>query len=115
MLQRGLARKVTIHLNEDTSSDRGLIYEQVFQFLYDQGIAGATLIRPQEGFGVHHHRHAQEGHGAAKRHLPVRIEFIDSPGTIDQILPALCDLVLDGLVEVQGTTIVKAATQEASF
>lgn len=115
MLSRGIARKVTIHLNEDSSSDRTFTYEQVFQFLYDQGVAGATLSRLQEGFGGHHQIHVQEGSGASRRHLPVRIEFIDSPARVEALLPALCDLVQDGLIEMQDTTVVKAAQQEASF
>ena len=110
MLQRGKAQKVTVYVNEDSSSKDKFTYEQVMQFLYEQEIAGATLIRPEEGFGNHHQRQA-----VTKRHLPVRIEFIDSPEIIEAILPALCELVSDGLVEVQDTTIVKAAKQEGAL
>lgn len=112
MLARGPAKKVTIHLNEDTSSGSTFIYEQVFSFLMSQGISGATLIQPQQGFGAHHQRHSREGHGAEKRHLPVQIQFIESPKTIDAILPQLCDLVKDGLIEAHETTILKLVTQE---
>lgn len=106
MLERGKAQKVTVYLNEDSSSKENFTYEQVLQFLYEQEVAGATLIRPEQGFGNHHQRN-----GVTRRHLPVRIEFIDSPKVIEAILPALCELVSDGLVEVQETTIVKAAKQ----
>lgn len=115
MLSRGRAQKVTVHLNEDTNSDRDFTYEEVFKFLYAKGVAGATLIRPQEGFGSHHRLHDQEGHGSVKRHLPVRIEFIDRPEMVESILPELCELVRDGLIEMQETTVVKSAKQEASF
>ena len=98
MLHRGLARKVTVHLNDDTASNRTFTYEQVFAFLFEKGIAGATLTRPDEGFGTHHLRHDRAGHGANKRHLPVRIEFIEEPDLVEQILPDLCALVQDGLV-----------------
>jgi PII-like signaling protein len=115
MLERGLARKVTIYLNEDVSSDRTFTYEQVFQFLFDQGVAGATLIRPQEGFGGHHHRHDQDGQGVVRRHLPVQIGFIESPEKVETLLPELCAMVRDGLIEMHDTAVVKAAKQEASF
>jgi uncharacterized protein len=115
MLPRGLARKVTIHLNEDSSSDRTFTYEQVFQFLYDQGVAGATLSRLQEGFGGHRQIHGQDRSGTSRDHLPVRIEFIESPERVETLLPALCEMVRDGLIEMQDTMIVKAAKQEASF
>jgi uncharacterized protein len=110
MLTRGKAQKVTVYLNEDTSSTESFVYEQVMTFLYEQEVAGATLIRPEEGFGNHHQRH-QTTH----RSLPVRIEFIDSPEVVEALLPALCEIVSDGLVEMQETVVVKAAKREASL
>lgn len=112
MLTRGPAKKVTIHLNEDTSSGEGFIYERVFSFLLSKGISGATLTRPEQGFGAHHQRHSREGHGAESRHLPVRIEFIECVETVEALLPPLCELVRDGLIDAHDTTIVKVATQE---
>lgn len=109
MLKPGLASKVTIHLNDDTSSSTSFIYEQVFQFLYDNGVAGATLTRPQAGFGSHHHSHSREAYGASGSHLPVQIQFVDSPEVVNGLLPALCELVKDGLVEMQETRVIKAA------
>lgn len=108
MLTRGKAQKVTVYLNEDASSTEGFVYEQVMQFLYEQEVAGATLIRPQEGFGNHHQLHE-----ATHRSLPVRIEFIDSPAVVEALLPALCEIVSDGLVELHETMVVKAAKREA--
>ena len=112
MLTQGLAKKVTIHLNEDTSSGEGFTYERVFAFLMEHGISGATLTRPERGFGAHHHLHSRTGHGAEGRHLPVRIEFIEGSEALDRILPALCDIVKDGLIEAQDTTVIKVATQK---
>lgn len=112
MLTCGPAKKVTIHVNEDTSSGEGFTYERVFSFLLSRGISGATLTRPEQGFGTHHQRHSREGHGAENRHLPVRIEFIESAETVATILPPLCELVKDGLIDTHDTMIVKAATQE---
>lgn len=108
MLTRGKAQKVTVYLNEDTSSTESFVYEQVMKFLYEQEVAGATLIRPEEGFGNHHQRH-----GTTRRSLPVRIEFIDSPEVVEALLPALCEIVSDGLVEMHEIVVVKAAKREA--
>jgi uncharacterized protein len=112
MLTRGPAKKVTIYMNEDTCSGTSFTYEQVFSFLLSQGVSGATLIRPQQGFGAHHQRHSKEGHGAETRHLPVRIEFIESPEILEAILPTLCELVKDGLIDAHDTTVLKLATEE---
>ena len=53
MLSLGPAKKVTIYLNEDTSSTRDFLYREIFEFLLQQGVAGASLIRPDAGFGTH--------------------------------------------------------------
>ena len=112
MLTCGPAKKVTIHLNEDTSSGEGFTYERVFAFLMEHGVSGATLTRPEQGFGAHHHVHSRTGHGAESRHLPVRIEFIEGPERVQSILPALCEMVRDGLIEAHDTMVIKVATQE---
>ncbi|HMF75400.1 MAG TPA: DUF190 domain-containing protein [Bryobacteraceae bacterium] len=110
MLTRRKAQKVTVYLNEDTSSKKGFSYEQVLRFLYEKEIAGATLLRLDEGFGSHHQLHT-----VTRRHLPVRVEFIDTAEVVEALLPALLELVPDGLIEMHETTIVKAAKQEAVF
>jgi PII-like signaling protein len=42
-------------------------------------------------------------------HLPIRIEFVDTPEKVEEVLPTLYDMVSDGLIEVQDTTVVKHA------
>lgn len=111
MLAPGPARKVTIHLNEDTSARHDFLYKELFEFLYAHGIAGATVIRPDAGFGSHHQLHSTGAGSVAGEHLPIRIEFLESQEIVAAILPALCELVTDGLIETQETTIVKSARQ----
>jgi hypothetical protein len=41
----------------------------------------------------------------------VRIEFLERAEVVDRLLPGLCEMVTDGLVEMHATTIVKYATQ----
>ncbi len=112
MLTPGLAKKVTIHLNEDTSAGHDFLYNEIFSYLREHGVAGATMIRPQSGFGSHHRVHSIEGTTGEREHLPVRIEFIESMETAEALLPALCELITDGLIEAQDTTILKAAVRE---
>ena len=112
MLASGLAKKVTIHLNEDTSSRHDFLYNEIFAFLREHGVAGATLIRPAAGFGSHHRTHSTEGSEAEREHLPVRIEFIESKKNADALLPSLCELITDGLIEAHDTTVIKAAARE---
>jgi PII-like signaling protein len=46
-------------------------------------------------------------------HLPIRIEFVDTAEKVDEVLPALYEMVSDGLIEVQDTTVVKLARKSA--
>ena len=112
MLAAGLARKVTIHLNEDAAADHDFLYAEIFGFLRSQGVAGATLIRPAAGFGSHHRVHSAEGDNADREHLPVRIEFVETPAVADKLLPLLCDMITDGLIEAHDTTVLKSARRE---
>jgi PII-like signaling protein len=111
MLTPGLAKKVTIHVNEDTSASHDFLYNEIFSFLRERGVAGATMIRPQSGFGSHHRVHSTEGNHAEREHLPIRIEFIESKEAADALLPTLCELITDGLIEVQDTTILKTVAR----
>ena len=113
MLKPGPAKKVVIHMNADTASQNDYLYNDVFSFLLDRGVAGATLIRPQAGFGIHHRAHSTEALGAQGQHLPIRIEFIESSETVAGLLPTLFELVRDGLIEAQETTVLKMGVEEA--
>jgi uncharacterized protein len=112
MLAPGLAKKVTIHLNEDTSARHDFLHNEIFSFLRERGVAGATLIRPQSGFGSHHRVHSTDGNTAEREHLPIRIEFIESKEAAEALLPDLCEVITDGLIEIQDTTIVKTVARE---
>jgi uncharacterized protein len=114
MLKTGPAKKVTIHVNEDTIASGDFLYREIFGFLLGRGVAGATLVRPQAGFGAHHRPHTVRGAGAAGDHLPVRIEFVESPERVDAILPALCELVTDGLIEAHDTIVIKAPVERGT-
>ncbi len=109
MLVAGPAKKITIHLNEDTSSQSNYLSQQLLSFLFQKGVAGASVIRPVAGFGSHHRIHSLEGGLDTNQHMPLRIEFIESEQNVAMLLPWLTELVTDGVIECQDTTIVKIA------
>jgi PII-like signaling protein len=111
MLAKGPAKKVTIYLNEDTQYHLGPLYEAILTFLMHRGVAGATASRALAGFGAHRLLHTPKVE-VLSEHLPIRIVFIESGQKVDELLPTLYDMVTDGLIEVQDTTVVKAATKE---
>lgn len=112
MLSQGLAKKITIHLNEDTPARHDFLYNEIFSFLRERGVAGATLIRPTAGFGSHHRTHSADGDRAEREHLPVRIEFVETMQAAEELLPSLCELITDGLIEAHDTVVIKSVVRE---
>jgi PII-like signaling protein len=111
MLPKGKAKKVTIYLNVDTRHHLEALWRTIFNFLKKKHVAGASVSHLLMGFGSH-----QEIHDASSEytghHLPVKIEFIDTPEKVDELLPSLYDMVTDGLIEVQDTTVVKSVRKD---
>jgi len=111
MLSKGTAKKVTIFLNEDTQHHLGSLYESILTFLLHKGVSGATVTRALAGFGAHRIIHTPKIEVLAE-HLPLRLEFIETAEKVEELLPTLYDMVSDGLIEVQDTTVVKIANKE---
>jgi uncharacterized protein len=109
MLKPGHAKKVTIHLNEDTSSRSDFLSREILSLLLREGVAGATLVRPEAGFGSHHRLRHEGGGIDSAGHMPLRIEFVEAPRNFERLLPALLELVTDGLIEAHDTMVLKAA------
>ena len=111
MLSKGTAKKVTIYVNEDTREHFNSLYERILEFLMHKGVSGATATRALAGFGAHRVLHTPKIEVLAE-HLPIRIEFIETPEKVEELLPTLYEMVTDGVIEVQDTTVVKVATKE---
>ena len=111
MLNKGTAKKVTIYVNEDTQYHLQPLYEAVLAYLMHKGVAGATASRAMAGFGPHHVMHTTKIE-LLTEHLPIRIEFVETAEKVDELLPTLYEMVSDGLIEVQDTTIVRSAMKD---
>jgi PII-like signaling protein len=108
MLNKGPAKKVTIFINEDTQHHMTALHDAIMTFLMHKGVSGATATRAFSGYGSHKTLHTPKIEVMAY-HLPIRIEFIDTPEKVEEVLPTLYEMVSDGLIEVQDTTVVKLA------
>lgn len=112
MLSKGPAKKIIIYVNEDSRHHGVPLYEAILKFLAHKGVSGATATRAIQGFGAHATMHTAKIEVLAE-HFPLRIECIETAEKIDELLPTLYDMVSDGLIEVQETTIVKHASSAA--
>jgi PII-like signaling protein len=111
MLPKGGAKKVTIYLNQDTLAHMKPLWSAILGFLRHKHVAGATLVRADAGFGTHEIMHDPRSEYMAE-HAPVRIEFIERPERVEELLPTLYEMVTDGLITVQDLTVVKAVAKD---
>lgn len=109
MLKPGPAKKVTVYVGEDVHHHGEPLYLAVLNYLFYHGVSGATVTKGVAGFGADHHLHTARILEVSEN-LPIKIEFVETPETLDKLLPKLLQMVGEGLIEIQDTTILKAAT-----
>jgi uncharacterized protein len=113
MLKSGPARKVIVYVGEDQQYHNRALYAAILDFLFYRGVSGASVVRGIAGFGADHKMHTSRILRLTEN-LPVRVEFIESPEKVGEILPKLYEMVGAGLIEVQDTTVLttpKAAAE----
>lgn len=109
MLPKGPAKKVTIWVNEDTRHHLEPLWMAVFEYLRHKRIAGASVLRTKLAFGDRKRAHSADAPETPE--YSYRIEFIESVERVEEVLPTLYEMVIDGLIEVQDTTVVKSVNQ----
>jgi PII-like signaling protein len=112
MLNAGPAKKVIIYVSQDHQYHGESLYAAILDFLFYRKVAGATVVRGVAGFGADHHMHTDR-RVMLTENLPMKIEFVESQEKINDILPKLYEMVGSGLIEIQDTTIVKAAEEKS--
>ena len=106
MLTAGPAKKVTIYVGEDHKYHGRTVYSAILDFLFYRGVSGASVLRGVAGFGADHHMHTARVE-VLTGNLPIKIEFIESPQKVEELLPKLHEMVGSGLIELQDTMVVK--------
>jgi len=112
MLTHGPAKKVTVYVGEDIRLHGEALYLAVLNYLFYHGVSGATVTKGVAGFGPDHHLHTARILEASEN-LPIKIEFIETAAKMDEMLPKLLQMVGEGLIEVQDTTILKVSAGSA--
>lgn len=108
MLHRMQALKVSIYVS-DGESHRGVpLSSAILNFLFYRGVAGAIVTKGSAGFGADHRLRSGSFVEISDR-LPVTIQFIDTPEKVDGLIEKLQELVGNGQMEIQETTIIQRA------
>lgn len=100
----GLRLRVFIH--EALRHKGRYLYEVIVEQARREGMAGATVFRGMEGYGLHRHLHTTRLLDVSDD-LPVVVEIVDTTERIRQFLPGLEPLIPHGTVTLSPVSIVK--------
>lgn len=93
-------RLLRIFIGESDTHDGRPLYQAIVETLRRNGLAGATVLRGIEGFGKSSTLHAAHILRLSED-LPIVIECVDTADKIEALLPALDDMIGDGLVTME--------------
>ena len=81
------------------------LYESIVLQAREAGLAGATVLRGVMGFGKHSILHTAKILRLSED-MPMIIEIADSLDNIEKFLPALDELIKDGLVTIEKVRVI---------
>jgi hypothetical protein len=102
----GPGERLTIFMGETDQHRHKPLYTEIVHRAHAAGLAGATVVRGLEGYGASRHIHTTRILSLSED-LPVVVIIIDTPERIDAFLPALDELITEGLVVREPVEIVK--------
>jgi len=99
-------KRLTIYIGESDSWRGRSLYMSILETLRKNGIAGATVVRGQAGFGAHSLIHTWRIERLSVD-LPVIIIVVDTPENIDRALTLVKPMVREGLITLEDIHVIK--------
>ena len=112
MKLEGEGKLLRIFVGESDRHDGKPLYQAIVEHVRAAGLAGATVIRGIEGFGADSRIHTSRILRLSED-LPVLIEIVDTAEKIDEILPALDEMVTEGMVTVETVHVIAYRSSQA--
>lgn len=81
------------------------LYKAIVETVREAGLAGATVLRGIEGFGAHSRIHTSRILRLSQD-LPVVIEIVDYADRIDAVLPALDEMIGEGMMTLEKVQVI---------
>jgi uncharacterized protein len=100
-----------VFISESDRWDGRPLYEALVRAAREAGLAGATVLRGVEGYGIHSRIHTVKVAHLADN-LPLIIEIIDATDAIERFLPTVDAMVAEGLVTVESVHVVICRSRE---
>jgi PII-like signaling protein len=102
---RRRGKRLRIFIGEAAEWQGKPLYAALVELAYQQGAAGATVLRGMEGFGPEHHL-STERLPDISDNLPVVVEIVDREERIEALLPLVDRFVQRGMITVTPVEIV---------
>jgi CBS-domain-containing membrane protein/PII-like signaling protein len=107
MEQQGAALQIWMFLKESDQWHGRPLALAILEFLHQQGVAGATVLRGSAGFGAHGQLHTAMLVELAGN-LPVVVTFIDRAERVERVLPQLTAMAPGALISATPATVLAA-------
>jgi len=110
MKLEGKAKMLRIHFGENDKWQNKPLYEAIVMKCRELDIAGATVFRGIEGYGASTLIH--------KKHLlwssdaPIMVSVVDTEENIRKLIPALDQMVDEGLIALSDVEVIRYVHQE---
>jgi hypothetical protein len=112
MTLQGQARRLTIVVGEDDTSNGKPLYTEIVHRAHAAGLAGASVFRGIEGFGASNHIHTTRILSLSED-LPIAVVVVDTTEKIDAFVAEIEPLVTEGLITVDDVHVVRYAGRRA--
>jgi PII-like signaling protein len=106
MKMSGAAQRLIIYIGESDEWEGEPLYVALVKKFREMGIAGVTVVRGIMGYGANNRIHKAKLLTLSED-MPIRIEVVDKPEYIQQILPVLDEMVVDGLIAISNVEVVR--------
>lgn len=105
MPAEGSGQCLRIYISEGARWHGKPAVQVIIQRAWELGVAGVTVLRGIEGFGVHRRLHASQL-VEVDGDLPLIVEAVDRPEAITRLLDAVREIVSEGLVTVEEVAVL---------
>jgi len=110
MKLEGKAKMLRIHFGEDDKWHDKPLYEAIVIKCRELDIAGATVFRGIEGYGASTLIHKK--HLLRSSDRPIMVSVIDTEEKIRGLIPALDEMVDEGLIAMSEVEVIRYVHQE---
>lgn len=99
------AELLRIFIGESDKYGGRPLHEVIVESARERGMAGATVLRGQLGFGAHSRIHTAKILRLSED-LPIVIEIVDRPERIKEFLPLLDEMIGEGLITLEPIQVI---------